>query len=218
MELLLILKNEALKLVKKTRAWLGPILIFILIMVAFPLTVELTSNNLSDAFYPVLFISILLVMVLATEDIFLEDYEDGTLELFFISEKSLSQWVFLKIFMHWLFIGVPISLLGAFFNIGANNDLASSLMLFPALLIATYIFLILFCFGNSLSLTKGSVLGTLITLPLTLPILVVLGKLNTAIIFNISYFEFLILLFGILSIIIFAFPAIISRIIKTHLE
>jgi len=157
-------------------------------------------------------------MMLATEDIFLEDYEDGTLELFFISEKSLSQWVFLKIFMHWLFIGVPISLLGAFFNIGANNDLASSLMLFPALLIATYIFLILFCFGNSLSLTKGSVLGTLITLPLTLPILVVLGKLNTAIIFNISYFEFLILLFGILSIIIFAFPAIISRIIKTHLE
>ncbi|MDA7828779.1 heme exporter protein CcmB [Gammaproteobacteria bacterium] len=218
MELLLILKNEALKLVKKTRAWLGPILIFILIMVAFPLTVELTNNNLSDAFYPVLFISILLVMMLATEDIFLEDYEDGTLELFFISEKSLSQWVFLKIFMHWLFIGVPISLLGAFFNIGANNDLASSLMLFPALLIATYIFLILFCFGNSLSLTKGSVLGTLITLPLTLPILVVLGKLNTAIIFNISYFEFLILLFGILSIIIFAFPAIISRIIKTHLE
>lgn len=91
-------------------------------------------------------------------------------------------------------------------------------MLFPALLIATYIFLILFCFGNSLSLTKGSALGTLITLPLTLPILVILGKLNTAIIFNINYFEFLILIFGVLSIIIFAFPAIISRIIKTHLE
>ena len=218
MNILLLLKNEVLKLVKKTRAWLGPILIFILIMVAFPLTTELTSNNLSDAFYPVLFISILLVMMLATEGIFLEDYEDGTLELFLISKKSLSQWVFLKIFMHWLLIGVPISLLGAFFNLGANNDLSSSIMLFPALLIATYIFLILFCFGNSLSLTKGSVLGTLITLPLTLPILVILGKLNTAIIFNINYFEFLILIFGVLSIIIFAFPAIISRIIKTHLE
>ncbi len=218
MNILLLLKNEVLKLVKKTRAWLGPILIFILIMVAFPLTTELTSNNLSDAFYPVLFISILLVMMLATEGIFLEDYEDGTLELFLISKKSLSQWVFLKIFIYWLFTGVPISLLGAFFNLGANNDLSSSLMLFPALLIATYIFLILFCFGNSLSLTKGSVLGTLITLPLTLPILVILGKLNTAIIFNINYFEFLILIFGVLSIIIFAFPAIISRIIKTHLE
>ena len=218
MNILLLLKNEGLKLIKKTRAWLGPILIFILIMVAFSLTVVLTSNNFSDAFYPVLFISILLVMMLATEGIFLEDYDDGTLELFLISKNSLSQWVFLKIFMHWLLIGVPISLLGAFFNLGANNDLSSSIMLFPALLIATYIFLILFCFGNSLSLTKGSALGTLITLPLTLPILVILGKLNTAIIFNINYFEFLILIFGVLSIIIFAFPAIISRIIKTHLE
>ena len=218
MKLLLPYTNEALKLIKKTRAWIGPILIFILIMVAFPLTVELSSINLSDAFYPVLFISILLVMMLATEDIFLEDYEDGSLELLLISNKSLSQWVFIKIFIHWLFIGVPISLLGAFFNIGANNDLNSSLMLLPALGISTYIFLILFCFGNSLSLTKGSVLGTLITLPLTLPILVILGKLTSAIIFNINYFEFLILLFGILSIIIFAFPAIISRIIKTHLE
>ncbi len=157
-------------------------------------------------------------MMLATEDIFLEDYEDGSLELLLISKKSLTQWVFIKIFIHWLFIGAPISLLGAFFNIGANNDLNSSLMLLPALGISTYIFLILFCFGNSLSLTKGSVLGTLITLPLTLPILVILGKLTSAIIFNINYFEFLILLFGILSIIIFAFPAIISRIIKTHLE
>jgi len=218
MKLLLPYTNEALKLIKKTRAWIGPILIFILIMVAFPLTVELSSTNLSDAFYPVLFISILLVMMLATEDIFLEDYDDGSLELLLISNKSLSQWVFIKIFIHWLFIGVPISLLGAFFNIGANNDLNSSLMLLPALGISTYIFLILFCFGNSLSLTKGSVLGTLITLPLTLPILVILGKLTSAIIFNINYFEFLILLFGILSIIIFAFPAIISRIIKTHLE
>lgn len=87
MNILLLLKNEGLKLIKKTRAWLGPILIFILIMVAFPLTVELTSNNLSDAFYPVLFISILLVMMLATEGIFLEDYDDGTLELFLISKK-----------------------------------------------------------------------------------------------------------------------------------
>ena len=187
MKLLLPYTNEALKLINKTRAWIGPILIFILIMVAFPLTVELSSTNLSDAFYPVLFISILLVMMLATEDIFLEDYEDGSLELLLISNKSSSQWVFIKIFIHWLFIGVPISLLGAFFNIGANNDLNSSLMLLPALGISTYIFLILFCFGNSLSLTKGSVLGTLITLPLTLPILVFLGKLTSAIIFNINY-------------------------------
>ena len=50
------LKHELIKLLKKTRAWLGPILVFILIMIAYPLTVELTNQSLADAFFPVLFI------------------------------------------------------------------------------------------------------------------------------------------------------------------
>ena len=128
------------------------------------------------------------------------------------------QLVFIKILVHWCFIGIPVSIFGALFNIGAGNTVYSSILLLPSLLVSTYIFLILFCFGNSLSLTKGSVLGTLITMPLLLPMLVILGKLTTAIVFNINYFGFLILLFGILSIIMFIFPAIISKIIKTHLE
>jgi len=212
------LKRELIKLLKKTRAWLGPILVFILIMVAYPLTIELTNQSLADTFFPVLFISCLMVMMLATEGIFLEDYEDGSLEHLLITGGSIYQSVFIKILVHWCFIGIPVSIFGALFNIGAGNTVYSSILLLPSLLVSTYIFLILFCFGNSLSLTKGSVLGTLITMPLLLPMLVILGKLTTAIIFNINYFGFLILLFGILSIIMFIFPAIISKIIKTHLE
>lgn len=212
------LKHELIKLLKKTRAWLGPILVFILIMVAYPLTVELANQSLADAFFPVLFISCLMVMMLATEGIFLEDYEDGSLEHLLITGGSIYQSVFIKILVHWCFIGIPVSIFGALFNIGAGNTVYSSILLLPSLLVSTYIFLILFCFGNSLSLTKGSVLGTLITMPLLLPMLVILGKLTTAIMFNINYFGFLILLFGILSIIMFIFPAIISKIIKTHLE
>ena len=218
MEVKKSLKRELIKLLKKTRAWLGPILVFILIMIAYPLTVELTNQSLADAFFPVLFISCLMVMMLATEGIFLEDYEDGSLEHLLITGGSIYQSVFIKILVHWCFIGIPVSILGSLFNIGAGNTVYSSILLLPSLLVSTYIFLILFCFGNSLSLTKGSVLGTLITMPLLLPMLVILGKLTTAIMFNINYFGFLILLFGILSIIMFIFPAIISKIIKTHLE
>jgi heme exporter protein B len=159
-----------------------------------------------------------MVMMLATEGIFLEDYEDGSLEHLLITDGSIYQSVFIKILVHWCFIGIPVSIFGALFNIGVGNTVYSSILLLPSLLVSTYIFLILFCFGNSLSLTKGSVLGTLITMPLLLPMLVILGKLTTAIMFNINYFGFLILLFGILSIIMFIFPAIISKIIKTHLE
>ena len=66
-----IIKFEFLKLLKKSRGWLGPILVFILIMIAYPLTVELTDIELGQTFFSILWIAALLVMMLATEDIFL---------------------------------------------------------------------------------------------------------------------------------------------------
>ena len=63
------LKLEYLKLKKKTRSWLGPILVFWLIMLAFPLTVEFMQDKLEIGFFSVLWIAILISMMLATEDI-----------------------------------------------------------------------------------------------------------------------------------------------------
>ena len=40
------LKLEYLKLKKKTRSWLGPVLVFWLIMIAYPLTVEFLQDKL----------------------------------------------------------------------------------------------------------------------------------------------------------------------------
>ena len=67
-------KLEFLKLRKKTRSWLGPILVFWLIMLAYPLTVEFLQDKLEIGFFSVLWIAILISMMLATEDIFSEDY------------------------------------------------------------------------------------------------------------------------------------------------
>jgi ABC-type transport system involved in cytochrome c biogenesis permease component len=54
-------------------------------MIAFPLTVEVSNKDLDQSFFSVLMDSELLVMMLATEDIFLEDFNDGSLEQFAIS-------------------------------------------------------------------------------------------------------------------------------------
>ena len=76
----------------------------------------------------------------------------------------------------------------------------------------------LFVLGNSLSLSKGSVLGAIITLPMALPVLIVLGKSITAIQLEINYSGFIFLLLGSLSIIIVSVPIVVSYIIKAHLE
>tara|TARA_B110000003_G_scaffold185225_1_gene184079 strand:- start:219 stop:866 length:648 start_codon:yes stop_codon:yes gene_type:complete len=213
-----LINFEFLKLRKKSRGWLGPILVFILIMTAFPLTVEILNKNLEQAFFSILWIATLLVMMLATEDIFLEDYNDGSLEQMAIKYDSLSGLVATKIFVYWVLIGIPISLIGALYGFGITRSSESALQILPILLITTYIFLNVFSFGNALSLTKGSILGTLITMPLVLPLLVVLGKVVIAINLGISFLGFLFLLLGILSIIILILPMIISFVIKAHLE
>ena len=213
-----LINFEFLKLRKKSRGWLGPILVFILIITAFPLTVEILNSNLEQAFFSVLWIATLLVMMLATEDIFLEDYNDGTLEQMAIKYDSLALLVAIKIFVYWSLIGVPISLIGALYAFGITGSIESALQILPVLIITTYIFLNIFSFGNALSLTKGSILGTLITMPLVLPLLVVLGKVVIAINLGISFLGFLFLLLGILSIIILILPMVISFVIKAHLE
>ena len=209
---------EHLKLRKKTRNWLGPILVFSLIMIAYPLTVEFLQTNLEKGFYSLLWISILLSMMLATEDIFLEDFSDGTLEQTIISNSSFPLLIAKKIFIYWLMIGVPISFLSFLFSLSLTQDFNLSLSIFPLSVVSSYIFLNLFVFGNALSLNKGSVLGAIITMPLALPVLIILGKSVIAIEFGINYVEFLLLLLGILSIIITTVPFIISYVIKAHLE
>ena len=138
------LKLEFLKLKKKTRSWLGPILVFWLIMIAYPLTVELLPENLEVGFFSVLWIATLISMMLATEDIFLEDFNDGTLEQTIIKTTSFSSLVSTKVFIYWVLIGIPISILSFIFSFGTTENFDTSLMIFPLSIISSYIFLNLF--------------------------------------------------------------------------
>ena len=212
------LKLEYLKLKKKTRSWLGPILVFWLIMLAFPLTVEFMQDKLEIGFFSVLWIAILISMMLATEDIFIEDYNDGSLEQTIIKNTSFQFLISIRIVVYWLMIGVPISMLSFIFSLGTSEDLSLSISVIPLSIISSYIFLNLFVLGSALSLNKGSLLGALITMPLALPVLIVLGKSIIAFQLGINYLEFILLLLGCLSIIIIAVPIIVSFIIKAHLE
>ena len=212
------LKLEYLKLKKKTRSWLGPILVFWLIMLAFPLNVEFMQDKLEIGFFSVLWIAILISMMLATEDIFIEDYNDGSLEQTIIKNTSFQFLISIRIVVYWLMIGVPISILSFIFSLGTSEDLLLSISVIPLSIISSYIFLNLFALGSALSLNKGSLLGALITMPLALPVLIVLGKSIIAFQLGINYLEFILLLLGCLSIIIIAVPIIVSFIIKAHLE
>ena len=213
-----LIRLEFLKLRKKTRSWLGPILVFWLIMIAYPLTVEFLQDKLEIGFFSVLWIAILISMMLATEDIFTEDFNDGFLELMVMQNSSFSLGVSIKVFTYWFLIGIPVSFLSFIFSYGTTENFSLSISIFPLALISSYIFLNLFALGNSLSLNKGSVLGAIVTMPLALPVLIVLGKSLIALQLDINFLSFILLLLGSLSIILVVVPFIVSYIIKAHLE
>ena len=69
-----ILYIEMYKLFKRRRAWIGPVLVFLLIIISFPLTLDINSDNPPQIYLSFIWISTLLVTMLGTELIFSDDF------------------------------------------------------------------------------------------------------------------------------------------------
>ena len=208
---------EAYKLFKRSRAWIGPVLVFLLIIISFPLTLDVSSENPPEIYLSFVWISALVVSMLGTELIFSDDFEDGTLEQHAINSQ-LVEIVFYKILVHWILIGVPIAFVAFLFILSLDFSFQLSLMTLSCLIISNLIFINFFSLGNSLSLKKGSILGLLITIPLLIPLLILLGKMTTAAILGLNFISYLSLLAGVMILATCFIPFIISFILKTHLE
>ena len=208
---------EGFKLFKRSRAWVGPVLVFLLIIISFPLTLDINSDNPPQIYLSFIWISTLLVTMLGTELIFSEDFEDGTLEQYAVNNK-LIEIVFYKILVHWALIGIPLAFVAFIFILSLNISIHISSIALLCLVISNLIFINFFSLGNALSLKKGSILGLLITIPFLIPVLIVLGKITTSTLLGLSLVGHLSLLVGVMILVASFIPFIISFILKTHLE
>ena len=212
-----LLLIEGFKLFKRRRAWVGPVLVFLLIIISFPLTLDINSDNPPQIYLSFIWISTLLVTMLGTELIFSEDFEDGTLEQYAVNNK-LIEIVFYKILVHWALIGIPLAFVAFLFILSLNISIHISSIALLCLVISNLIFINFFSLGNALSLKKGSILGLLITIPFLIPVLIVLGKITTSTLLGLSLVGHLSLLVGVMILVVSFIPFIISFILRTHLE
>ena len=208
---------EGFKLFKRSRTWVGPVLVFLLIIISFPLTLDINSDNPPQIYLSFIWISTLLVTMLGTELIFSEDFEDGTLEQYAVNNK-LIEIVFYKILVHWALIGIPLAFVAFLFILSLNISIHISSIALLCLVISNLIFINFFSLGNALSLKKGSILGLLITIPFLIPVLIVLGKITTSTLLGLSLVGHLSLLVGVMILVASFIPFIISFILRTHLE
>ena len=169
----LLQRDLLLALRRRTEVLTG---LFFMVIVAslFPLAIGPEMDFLRRMAPGILWIGALLSSLLSLTRLFEADYLDGSLEQLVLLPSNLALNVTAKMTAHWLLSGLPLvvlaPLLGLQFDLSA--DLLLSLML--TLLIGTPILTALGAIGAALTLgvRGGSVLLSLLVLPLMVPVLV----------------------------------------------
>lgn len=153
---------------------LNPIWFFILVVSLFPLGISSEPVLLKRIAPGIVWIATLLAALLSFERLFKDDFIDGSLEQLMIAPYPLAWLVCAKVFAHWLLTGLPILLISPLLAVFLSLEIDTYLALFLTLLLGTPILSLIGAIGVALTvaLRKGSVLLSLIMLPLSIPILI----------------------------------------------
>ena len=216
--MLRLIKAESFKLSKKLKSWLGPLLIMVLVLIAFPLSIDISQYDLDKFYFSIIVVSLLMTSFVATEGMFEEDFEDGSLEQEFLIEKDFYKLVLSKTFVYVCLIGIPIAFIGALFSFANGVSIGSFAKVFLLLSLSNLLLFNLFAFGNALSINKGAMLGVLSSLPLALPVIILLGRAIRSIQYDDGFFTIITLMVGIGLIMSAIMPLIISAALKTHID
>ena len=159
---------------RKPSQLVQPLMFFIIVATLFPLTLTPELSRLRDAAPGVLWVGALLSSLLALEFLFREDAVDGTLEQFALSGQSLTWMLFAKTCTHWLLTGAPLALAApvAAAALGVPADAMWGVV--ASLALGSFAMSLVGAIGAGLTLgaRRGGVLLSLLTLPLTVPILI----------------------------------------------
>ena len=174
----LFFKRECQLLLRNSSAIGQPLCLFVLIALLFPFSVpsdSLGGNGvLSQIGGSVIWVAVLLALMLSLESLFKDDLRDGLIEQWLIGHRSLPLAVFAKVAAHWCTTGLALVLMAPIIAVtyALPWDLFAVLAL--SLLLGTPSILLIGAIGAALTVTleRSGLLITVVTLPLTIPILI----------------------------------------------
>lgn len=147
---------------------------FVIVASLFPLGVGAEPSLLRTIAPGILWVAALLASMLSLSRLFDLDYADGTLEQMALSAEPLTVIVVAKVVAHWLVSGLPLVLLSPLLAIQFDVPAASVRILAVSLLLGTPVLSFVGAIGAALTLgvRGGSVLVSLLVLPLYVPVLI----------------------------------------------
>ena len=167
----LILRRDLLMAFRRSSTYITPLIFFLIVISFFPIALSPDQDFLRSLAPGVIWIAALLSSLLAIETIFSEDFRDGTLDEFFISNDPSFVLVFAKVLCHWLVTGFPILLASIISSLILYLPISSLLPMICSLILGTFFMSLLGAIGAALSLGKSAILSAIIVLPFSIPTL-----------------------------------------------
>ena len=153
---------------------LTPLIFFAIVVSLFPLGVGPETAQLKLMAPGILWVAALLATMLSLNNLFANDYRDGTLEHLLLAPHPLSLLVLAKVAGHWLGTGLPLTLAAPLLAIQLALPAEALPTLIVALLLGTPILSLIGAIGAALTLglRASAVLVSLLVLPLYTPVLI----------------------------------------------
>ncbi len=151
-----------------------PVVFFLMVASLFPLALSPEPSQLRNIAACVVWVGALLSSLLALESLYRADQDDGTLEQLTLSGQPLSVLLFAKTLAHWLLSGIPLVVAAPFVAISMGATAEAFGVLMTSVALGTGVLSFLGSVGAALTLgsRRGSVLLSLLVLPLALPVLI----------------------------------------------
>ena len=151
-----------------------PLAFFAIVTTLFPLGISPELSRLRDVAPGVLWVAALLSSLLALEFLFRDDAQDGTLEQHVLSGQSLTWLLFAKTVAHWLLTGLPLAVMAPLAGLSLGVPAASLAGIVIAVAIGSVALSLIGAIGAALTLgvKRSGALLSLLTLPLSMPVLI----------------------------------------------
>jgi heme exporter protein B len=159
---------------RKRGQLMQPLAFFAIVTVLFPLSTSPEPAQLRELAPGALWVAALLSSLLALEFLFRDDAHDGTLEQYALSGSSLTGLMFAKTVAHWLLTGLPLTLMAPLAALSLGASPAALPGILAAAAIGSIALSLLGSIGAALTLgmRRSGALLSLLTLPLSLPVLI----------------------------------------------
>ena len=178
-----VLHRDLLLGIRNRSELINPVLFFVIVVMLFALGITPEREVLRIMLPGVIWVAALLAALLSLDMLFRSDFEDGSLELIFLSPNLLYVLVLAKVTAHWLVAGLPLVVLAPALAFMLNLETYVIMTLLATLVLGTPLLSLIGSIGVALTvgLRRGGVLLALLVLPLYVPVLVFsAGAVNTA--------------------------------------